>query len=115
MVDLKREVDDLKHELSQLRENMGDLVSIVKDLGKGDFASTAKDMGQSAIHTTRNKAEQELDQLLSQLTRAYASARKTGGEVAETAYSEIKQHPALASLAAIFVIGLIAGKIFSQR
>ena len=98
----KREVDELKQELHQLREDMGNLLSTVKTLG------------QSTARTTRTKAEQELDQLLQQLNRAYVSARQGGQQAAASAYNEVEQNP-MASVAIAFVVGLVTGKIFSQR
>lgn len=98
----KREVDELKEELNQLREDMGDLISTVRNLG------------QSTARTTRTKAEQELDQLLQQLNRAYTAARQSGQQAATSTYNEVDQHP-MTSVAIAFVVGLVTGKIFSQK
>ncbi|ADJ28533.1 DUF883 family protein [Nitrosococcus watsonii] len=98
----KKEVDELKDELSQLRKDMGSVVSAVKNLG------------QSTARTTKTKAEQELDEMLEKLNRAYLSAREGGERAVISTYSEIERHP-LASLGVAFVAGLIAGKLFSQK
>lgn len=98
----KKEIEELREELSQLREDMGSLLSAVKNLGQ----STAK--------ATKTKAEQELDEMMEKLNRAYISARKTGEQTAESAQDEIEKHP-LASLAIAFLVGLVAGKLFSQK
>lgn len=98
----KKEVDDLKEELSQLRTDMGNLVSAVKNIG------------QSTARTAKTKAEQELDEMMEKLNQAYTAARKTGDQAVASSRSEIENHP-LASISVAFVIGLIAGKLFSLK
>lgn len=98
----KKEVDDLKEELGQLRQDMGNVLSAVKNIGQG----TAR--------TARSKAERELDEMMEKLNQAYISARKTGEQATESSRNEIENHP-VASMGVAFVVGLVAGKLFSQK
>lgn len=98
----KKEVEELKEELSQLREDMGSLVLAVKNLG------------QSTARVTKTKAERELDQMMEKLNQAYIAARQTGEHAAESAQSEIEKHP-VSSVAIAFLVGLLTGKLFSQK
>lgn len=98
----KKEVDDLKEELSQLRQDMGHVLSAVKNIG------------QSTARTAKTKAEQELDEMMEKLNRAYVSARKTGGQAVASSRDEIENHP-VASISIAFLVGLIAGKLFSLK
>src|SRR5690606_34781726 len=104
---LQKEVDHLKEEFRQLRKEMGSLVSEVKNRGR------------SAAHTTKTKAEQELDEMLEKLNRAYLSARKTGEQAATSLQHEIKQHPVASAgivfLGIAFLVGIATGKFFSQK
>lgn len=104
---LQKEIDSLKEELSQIRKEMGNLVS------------EAKSRGQSAARTTKTKAEQELDEMLDKLNQAYLSARKGGEQAVTSLQSEIRQHPvASAGIAVVgiaFLVGLFSGKLFSEK
>jgi ElaB/YqjD/DUF883 family membrane-anchored ribosome-binding protein len=98
----KKEVDDLKEDLSRLREDMGNLLTAVKNIG------------QSTARTARAKAEEGLDEVGDRLNRAYTSARETGGRAAESTRNEIENHP-VASISIALVVGIVLGKLISLK
>lgn len=98
----KKEIDDLKEELGQLRQDMGNVLSAVKKIGQG------------TANTAKSKAEKELDEMMEKLNQAYISARKTGEGAVQSSRNEIESHP-VASMGIAFVVGLVAGKLFSQK
>ncbi len=98
----RKEIDDLKEELGQLRQDMGNVLSAVKNIG------------QTTARSAKTKAEQELDDMMEKLNRAYISARKTGEQAVASSRDEIENHP-VASISIAFLVGLIAGKLFSLK
>lgn len=100
--DLQKEIDNLKEELSQLRKEMGGMVSGIKS------------RGQSVSRTTQNKAEEGLDEMLAKLSKAYLSARESGQQATIATQREIKQHPvvsaSIAFIGIVFLVGLFLRK-----
>lgn len=92
----------MKNELAQLREDISELLS------------TAKNLGKSTARTAKTKAENELDELLDKLDRTYASARSSGEHAIDSFQKEIEHNP-LFSMVVAFFSGLIIGKLFSQK
>lgn len=95
-------IDDLKEEFNQLRKEMGDVLSAVKN------------MGQNAARTARSRAGERLDEAGNRLNQAYDSAYEVGERAAKTTRGEIESHP-VASISIALVVGVIVGKLISLK
>lgn len=95
-------IDDLKEEFNQLRKEMGDVLSAVRN------------MGQNAARTARARAGERLDEAGNRLNQAYDSARDVGEQATKTTRGEIENHP-VASISIALVVGVIVGKLISLK
>ncbi|MGR6036334.1 MAG: DUF883 family protein [Candidatus Nitrosoglobus sp.] len=95
-------LDDLKEEFNQLRKEMRDVLSEVRD------------KGQNAGRTIRARAEEGLDQASDRLGQAYESTRRAGANAAERTRGEIESHP-VASISLALVVGIVLGNLISLK
>ncbi len=100
--DIQHDMEQLKADLAQMREDMNTLVQTMMEAGKQKAGSV------------RDKAQAGIDHKLEQLQEAYDSASRSGEQAARRAVDSIEGHP-LTSLAVAFGLGMILGKVMSDK
>jgi len=98
----RKELDDLKRDLANLRNDMGELVG------------TLTSMGKQSANVAWEKAQDQLNTRLRQLNDTYESMRAQSGRAAESVQQTIEERPVTSVLVALGV-GFVLGKIMAMR
>jgi len=98
----QKELDALRADLTQLREDVGGLLSALRD------------QGRERLGEARDRTREELDSRIEQLRETYQKARNKTGRAAKSAYQGLENHP-LSSIAIAFGAGLIFGKLLKSK
>jgi ElaB/YqjD/DUF883 family membrane-anchored ribosome-binding protein len=100
--DYKKEMESLKSDLSQLREDVGNLTVALKEAG----AARASEMS--------DEARQRMQAAASNLSARYDDMRVRGEQAVEPVTREIQERP-LTSVLTAFGVGFIIGKLLEKR
>ena len=100
--ELQRELNALKSDISQLREDVGNLTGTFKGVASEKITG-ARGKLKNGVHEGREALREKLNQ-----------ARERGGEAVDSVEEQIGQHP-LGSLAAAFSVGFLAAKILDRN
>lgn len=100
--DPNAEIDAIKADIANLREDMSELIQSLKERGK-DKTDEVKD-----------KARAQLDESIERLAEAYQAVKGQGTDFAEQTNKQIEQNPVMSVLTALGV-GVLVGSLLSRK
>ncbi len=99
---VNQDVNTLKDDIQQLRQDVGTLAESLKKVVEG-----GADVG-------RSKAFEELEHLYGQFKEGYESLQREGGHARKGLEKEIEERPFTAIVGA-FIVGIVLGKFILAR
>ena len=96
--DLQEELATLKADVNKLREDVGDLLGVLRELGADKMTSA------------KSSLDDELERRREEIRAALSGARAKGAQAADAVEGEIAQHP-LSSVMAAFGIGFLIARL----
>lgn len=100
--DLQKEIENLKGDITNLRKDVGELVTALAGVGK------------AGVGLATDKAHSEVQRRLEQLSESYAAVREGGDRAKERFEHTVEERPLTSVLVALGV-GVVLGKLFSWR